>query len=90
MPIEFDWDEANIAHHDVVPHEAEEAIRNNPLNLGSRMQGGKIRITQLGRTNARRILLVVTTDRGHLLRVVTAYPARKKSQQVYLKHAGDL
>ncbi len=89
--LEFDWDEANIAHiarHDVMPQEAEEAIRNNPLDLGSRIHEGELRMTQLGRTNAGRILLVVSTWRGTLIRVVTSYPARKKAQQFYSKRTG--
>ena len=35
--IEFDWDEANIGHvarHRVLPEEAEQAVLNDPVDLG--------------------------------------------------------
>ena len=35
--VEFDWDEANIAHlfrHTVTPQEAEQVVLNDPVDLG--------------------------------------------------------
>jgi uncharacterized DUF497 family protein len=90
--LEFDWDEANIAHiarHNVTPTEAEQVILNNPLDLGSRIRSGELRSTQLGITNAGRILLVIIMWRGTRLRVVTSYPAGRKSRQLYLGEDDD-
>jgi hypothetical protein len=44
---EFDWDEANIrriARHQVTPDEAEQAILNNPLDLGPETVNGQERL----------------------------------------------
>jgi uncharacterized DUF497 family protein len=89
--LEFDWDEANISHiarHGVTPQEAEQVIRNLPLDLGSRIHGDEHRMAQLGATHQGRILFVVTTWRSHKIRVVTSYPAGRRAQQVYSKRTG--
>lgn len=84
--LEFDWDEANIAHiaeHDVVPQEAEEVIKNNPVDLEEQKRNGEIRLVQMGETADRRVLIVVTTWRGCKLRVVTAFPANRGYREFY-------
>jgi uncharacterized DUF497 family protein len=53
MSHSFDWDEANIAHiakHDVKPHEADEVITNNPIDLGYALRNGEGRFVQVGET----------------------------------------
>lgn len=62
----FDWDEANIAHiaeHDVLPHEAEEVIDNQPLYLDHSVEDGEERYREMGETLTGRVLVVVSTLR---------------------------
>jgi len=89
--IEFDWDRANIRHiarHRVRPEEAEQALRNHPFDLEYQVVGGEQRWTSLGQTDGLRILLVVWTLRGDVVRVVTARSASKQLRQAYLRHKG--
>jgi uncharacterized DUF497 family protein len=82
----FDWDDANIAHiarHEVVPHEAEEALRGIPLHMLEQVRQGEPRIVQLGETLTGRILMVVTTLRKDKIRVVTAMTAKRKYREWY-------
>jgi uncharacterized DUF497 family protein len=77
----FDWSESNIAHiarHNVAPHEAEEVILNDPIDLSFEMRNGEERTEQIGETKAGRILRVVTTLRGNKVRVVTAIPLKSR------------
>lgn len=76
----FDWDEANLAHiarHDVAQHEAEEVYNSNPLYLDYSFEAGEERHREIGETLKGRILVVVSTMRGELVRVVTAYEASR-------------
>jgi uncharacterized DUF497 family protein len=85
----FDWDYVNISHiarHDVLPHEAEEVIRNNPLFLDQTHEGEEQRYVEVGETQASRILVVVSTLRPEKIRVVTAFPAGKRFLRLYLDH----
>jgi hypothetical protein len=82
----FDWDEANIRHiaeHGVLPAEAEEVIQNNPLDLEHQVRNGERRTMQIGGTHSGRVLVVVTTLRGKMLRVVTAFPANREYRAFY-------
>ena len=84
--IEFDWDEANIAHvarHSVLPKEAEQVILNDPLDLGMEFVEGEERYLNLGATVQGRVLLVVTTWREDHVRVVTAFDAIKRLIRFY-------
>jgi hypothetical protein len=86
--LEFDWDEANIAHiarHGVKPHEAEEVILNEPIDLAYVVRNGEERIEQIGETLAGRILTVVSMFRTGKIRVVTARPLRSRYRGRYLK-----
>ena len=83
----FDWDDENTRHlarHEIVPAEAEEVIRNRPLDLESHLRNGEERTIQIGETDAGRILIVVTTMRGHIIRVVTAWPAKERFRRYFL------
>jgi uncharacterized DUF497 family protein len=83
----FDWDEFNIGHiarHDVVPHEAEETYNSNPVELDYSIEDGEIRYTEIGETLTGRILVIVSTMRGDLVRIVTAYPADRNDRIAYL------
>lgn len=84
--MQFDWDVANTNHlatHNVSPEEAEQVIENNPLDLPARVVDGEERILHLGETAAGRILFVVATERDGLIRVVTAYPAKRSMRKFY-------
>jgi len=82
----FDWDEENIAHiarHGVTPAEAEEAFKLAPMDIAEQHHEEEVRYVQLGITANLRILLIVTTWRGDLVRVVTAYPAPPSLRALY-------
>lgn len=91
----FDWDSGNLGHiarHGIDRAEAEQVVLNDPVDLEFQDLTGEERIAQVGETNAGRILVVVTTMRGHLIRVVTAFPAEKRIRKVYLtqrKHINE-
>ena len=81
------WDEANIAHiaaHDVVPHEAEEGYDSNPLYLDYSIEDGEERHREIGETLSGRILVIVSTMRGDLVRIITAYPPDRPLRVTYL------
>ena len=91
MEPEFDWEEGNIRHiarHEVIPEEAEQAIRNDPLDLGAQTVDGEERFLNLGLTNRGRLLVVVTTMRASKVRVVTAYAAGRKLALLYTREKG--
>jgi hypothetical protein len=77
----FDWDQFNIAHiarHEVKPHEAEEVVTSDPIDLAVTIRNGEERTEQVGETVTGRILQVVTTIRNSRIRVVTALPLRSR------------
>jgi uncharacterized DUF497 family protein len=88
LPV-FDWNDENrehIAKHRVTPEEAEQVVLSNPIDLVVQESEGEERIVQVGATDKGRILLVVTTWREEMIRVVTAYPAPKQLRELYLRH----
>jgi hypothetical protein len=83
---QFDWDEANVGHiarHGVTPEEAEQVISGDPLVIGSNLYNGELRTVCLGRTGAGRPLTVVHTIRNQRIRVVTAYPVKRRKTKIY-------
>jgi uncharacterized protein len=87
----FDWNEANVGHlleHNVLPNEAEQVIQNIPLDLERQIHNGEERMVHLGETNSSRVLVVVTTMREELIRVVTAYDANRKLRKFYATQRG--
>ena len=88
---QFDWDRANIGHiarHGVEPIEAEQVVMNDPLDLNFQAGDTEERVAQLGATKTGRILVVVTTWRGDLIRVITAYPAEPRLRNFYATQRG--
>jgi uncharacterized DUF497 family protein len=84
--MRFDWDNGNTGHltkHKVSPEEAEQVIENNPLDLTRRIVNGEERVLHLGETAVGRVLVVVATERDGLIRVVTAYPAKRAMRKIY-------
>ena len=85
--MRFDWDDANRAHisdHDVSTQEAEELVLNDPIDIARQDESGEEHFFQIGETRGGRILLMASTMRGELVRVVTAYDAPKKVAQLLL------
>ena len=88
----FDWDEANIRHiaaHNVTPREAEQVLLNDPADGGSHNVDGEERDVDIGITDAMRVLVVITTDRGELIRVVTAYEASAAFRDLDFRQKGQ-
>ncbi len=78
---EFDWDEGNIPkvlRHGVEPHEAEEVVTNDPIDLPVTIRNGEERTEQIGETDTGRIIRVVTHFRNGKVRVITAIPLRTR------------
>ena len=83
----FDWDKANIAHiarHNVTPQEVEEVATYKPIAIGYITKNGEERFVQIGETLAGRVLLVVTTPRNGLIRVITAHDVDLSKRKSYV------
>ena len=78
----------HIARHGITSEEAEQVIENGPLNLKRQIRAGEERTVYLGETDAGRILTVVVTARGEMLRVVTAHPADRSARRTYALEKG--
>jgi hypothetical protein len=86
-PLQFDWNDENIRHlalHEINPDEAEQVIKNRPVDLKSELRNGEERVPHIGETDAGRILVVVTTMVCKRIRVVTAWPANKSYRRWFL------
>lgn len=84
----FDWDEFNtaqIANRGVEPHEAEEIVANDPIDLSIVLRNGEERSEQIGETSNGRILRADTTFRNGMIRVVTAIPLRTRWHNRYFE-----
>jgi uncharacterized DUF497 family protein len=87
----FQWDDANrkhIANHEITPDEAEQVILNNPFDLEFQVRSGEPRVAQIGETDTGRALVVVSTMREGLIRVVTAFPASARLRKFYYAQKG--
>jgi uncharacterized protein len=85
---DFDWDEANIAHirqHGVEPYEAEDALTIAAIDIDSYIVDGELRFESVGQTASARILKIISTGRGQLIRVVTAFDASAATKRSYLR-----
>jgi uncharacterized DUF497 family protein len=88
---DFDWDFENITHiarHGVTPEEAEEVFVSPTKHIGSEIEGGELRHSELGITMRGRILLLVWTERGRKVRVVAAYPPSARLKREFLAFGG--
>jgi uncharacterized DUF497 family protein len=84
--FQFDWDLENIRHltrHEILPAEAEQVVNNRPRDLEIKLRNGEDRVTQVGETDAGRILIVVSTTQGRKVRVVTAWPAKERLRRYF-------
>ena len=80
---------SHLARHRVTPQKAEQALINEPLDLGYEVVDGEERWTSVGHTENLRVLLLVWALRGEdVVRVVTAREASKTDQRRYLREKG--
>ena len=89
----FDWGDENSTHiatHGVSCAEAEQVISNEPFDVELQTVKDEERFVQLGETNAGRIVVVVSTWRESLIRVITAFNAPKAMKDLYLIKKGNL
>ena len=85
----FDWDKANIGKnwqkHKVSPFECEEAFFNEPFYVfeDNKHSEKETRFYALGKTAGGRLLFIVFTKRGRLIRVISARNMSRKEREVY-------
>jgi uncharacterized DUF497 family protein len=85
----FQWDEGNAAknwaRHGVNQTEAEQVFVNRPVVLVGDVahSGAEARYFSFGRTDGGRLLTVVFTVRGKLLRVISARPMSRRERRGY-------
>jgi uncharacterized protein len=88
----FEWDAGNAtknwAKHEVSQAECEQVFFNAPLVLAAdpAHSAHEDRFFALGQTDGERLLLVVFTLRGPLVRVISARPMSRGEREVY-RHA---
>lgn len=85
----FQWDRGNIdknlIKHNVENWECEQVFFNKPILVleDPRHSRSEKRWAAFGKTDADRLLVVVFTKRGNLLRVISARDMNKKEKQFY-------
>jgi uncharacterized DUF497 family protein len=85
----FQWDEGNTeknwSKHQVSTAECEQVFFNQPLVVAPDVKhsGQEERFYALGQTDPERLLFVVFTLRGELIRVVSARDMSRKERKVY-------
>ena len=87
----FDWDKGNIdksyQKHGITPNEAEEvfADKNVGIERDIKHQEAEERYIAIGGTLNARLLFVVFTVRGGMIRIISARKADKKERRLYEK-----
>lgn len=85
----FEWDDGNSSknwkRHQVSQTEAEQVFLNRPVVVTTAAARSKTEPRQFafGRTEAGRLLAVVFTIRGPLLRVISARPISRRERNSY-------
>jgi uncharacterized DUF497 family protein len=85
----FEWDAGNLAKnwqaHQVSSAECEQVFFDQPLivALDALHSGSEERLFALGRTGLGRLLFVVFTFRGDLIRVISARDMSRKERKAY-------
>jgi uncharacterized protein len=81
----FHWDEANSSKNWtrqlVSQTEAEQVFLNRPVLVSDARSGTELRWFAYGRTDRDRLLTVVFTIRGRLLRVISAKPMSRPERK---------
>lgn len=88
--LEFEWDEANMAHisrHDVVPKEAEEVFFDKDNVRDEDLEHSTIenRFLIVGKTKKGRLLYQIFTIRGEKIRIISSRSINKKEVKLYEK-----
>jgi len=90
--VGFQWDEGNadknLIAHNVENWECEQVFFNEPLLVldDRRHSTAEKRWAAFGRTDAGRLLAVVFTTRGKLVRVISARDMNRKERLFYENH----
>ena len=83
----FQWDEGNSSknwtRHRVTQTEAEQVFLNRPLVVAAATSQDEARQFAFGQTEAARLLTVVFTVRGSLLRVISVRPMSRRERRSY-------
>ena len=85
----FQWDRGNLDKswfkHRVSPFEAEQIFFNQPLVAAedTAHSQNEIRYYALGKTDGHRLLFLVFTVRGHLIRIISARAMNRKERKEY-------
>ena len=89
MPLGFEWDESkaksNLAKHAVTFEEAS-TVFGDPLSLtisDPAHSWGEHRFIILGQSHRQRLLVVVHTERGDNIRIISARPASRRERKDY-------
>ena len=88
----FQWDRGNINRnlikHKVKNWECEQIFFNKPILIleDPKHSLSEKRWAAFGKTDADRLLVVIFTERGNLLRVISARDMNKKEKQFYEKN----
>ena len=88
---EFDWDpaknEANLDKHGITFDEARH-IFDGPIltRVDGRQDYGENRDVSLGALSADAVLLVIHTERGGRIRLISARNANRRERKVYYDH----
>jgi uncharacterized DUF497 family protein len=89
MSLGFEWDErkarTNLAKHDVSFEEAT-TVFGDPASLtipDPAHSQAEDRFILLGRSHRQRLLVVVHTERGDNMRIISARPASRRERQDY-------
>jgi uncharacterized DUF497 family protein len=89
----FQWDEGNInknlVEHQVEDWESEQVFFNEPVLVLDDPKHSLVekRWAAFGRTDAGRLLVVIFTKRGNLLRVISARDMNRKKMKYYEENA---
>lgn len=87
--IQFDWDRGNInkniARHKIKNEEAEEVFVNQPAVLltDKKHSQTESRLMILGKTDKKRLLSIIFTQRGKRVRIISARPMSRKERRLY-------
>lgn len=87
--IGFDWDDGNSEKnwilHQVSRNECEQVFFNAPIIVGDDVNHSQSepRWFLLGKADNRRLLFIVFTVRGRLIRVISARDMSKKERRIY-------
>ena len=86
----FDWDDGNLLKneqkHGVSVGECEQLFFNEPLVILDAHAEGEARYAAFGRTDENRILAIIFTIRGPLLRVISARDMSRKERKFFHEH----